>query len=90
MLDHLVGEHHPELVPNEVGKFVSHKVGVFVGRAVAATFNSVVLLVHGPWRRGGFGRDALVSPLSKESGGWVIDVVEVGGASELGYKGLPG
>ena len=75
VLDHFVGKHHPEFVLNEVCKFVSHKVGVFVGRVVAATFDAAVLLFHGPWRRGGFGRDAMVPPLSKKGGGWVIDVV---------------
>ena len=94
MLDQLVGQHHPEFILDEVGKFVSHEVCMYGSRVVAAAFDAAVLLLHGPWRRGRFGRDAMVPPVSKKGGGWVIEVVEVrgkvGGTSELGYKGLPG
>ena len=94
VLDHLVGQHHPEFIFDEVCKFVLHKLCMFGCRVVAAVFDAAVLLLHGPWGRGRFGRDAMVPPVSKEGGDWVIDVVEVRGqvgrASELGYKGLPG
>ena len=94
MLDHLIGQHHPEFILDEVGKFVLHELCMYGGRVVAATFDAAVLLLHGPWRIGHFSRDAMVPPVSKKGGGWVIDVVEVrrkvGGTSELGYKGLPG
>ena len=94
MLDQLVGQHHPKFILDEVGKFVSHEVCMYGSRVVAATFDAAVLLLHGPWGRGRFGRDAMVPPVSKKGGGWVIDVVKVrgkvGGASELGHKGLPG
>ena len=75
VLDQLVGQHHPEFILDEVSKFVSHKLCMFGCRVVAAAFDAAVLLLHGPWRRGCFGMDAMVPPVSKKGGGWVIDVV---------------
>lgn len=48
--DDLVGEHHPELVGDELGHFFAEEGGVLVRRLVAASFDVEVAGFDGPAR----------------------------------------
>jgi hypothetical protein len=77
--DPFVRQDYPKPAVDEVGHFFAEKLGVLGSGLVAPAFYTGVKLVVGPcFGRGEYG-DSVVSPVTKESGCRMADVVQVGG-----------
>ena len=92
--DDAVGQHGEEPAVDVIGQFLADEFSMVVGRAVAPFQHGGVLLLQRPVGVGGVHRHTIVAPLAEQSGGGVVDVVEVlgevGFATEGGDEFLPG
>ena len=71
----IVGQHHPELVLNVVGHFLSQEFCMCVGRVVTASGHAFVLLLGSPGLDSGLDRHPFVSPLGQQRGCGVVQFV---------------
>ena len=92
--DDSVGQHGEEPGVDVVGQLLADEFCVVVRGAVAPFQHGGVFLLLRPVGVGGVHRHSVVAPLAEQSGGGVVDVVEVLGevglATEGGDEFLPG
>jgi hypothetical protein len=92
--DQVVWEHDPEFVLDELGHLLTQKWGLLGCRQVTTPFDVGVFRGVGPRLGRGVSRDAMVSPMTQEACGGVINVIEgvgqVGSAPKREDEVLPG
>jgi len=92
--DDAAGQKGEEPAVDVIGQLLADEFSVVVGGAVAPFQHGGVLLLQRPVGVGGVHRHTIVAPLAEQSGGGMVDVVEVLGevglATEGGDEFLPG
>jgi hypothetical protein len=85
--DKAAGKDHEDATVNEFGHFFVNEVGVLGGRLVAPLADGGVLLFQGPWVGGGVHGHSVVVPLTEQSSGWMVNVIEVFGEARFTLEG---